>query len=100
LESVFGIVVVVENPAARAPNHRAMPPHQGGEGRFVPMLEEVPQELPIGQSRPIAQQHGPAQVLENLAHLARRPVAWVATPLPLWAAPPASTLTITGRGMI
>jgi hypothetical protein len=35
-----------------------MPPDQGGEGSFVPVIDEVSQELPIGQPTHFLQKRG------------------------------------------
>ena len=74
LEGVLGVVVVAEDTAAHAPDHRAVPPHQGCKSRLVTAAEVVLQQLPIGQPRPIPQKHRPAKVLDDLAHLAGRHV--------------------------
>jgi hypothetical protein len=73
LKSVLG-VVRVEQAAADTPNHRAVPPHEGGEGGFVPMLDEAPEQLAIGQPGPVSQKDGPAKVFDDLAHGTRRHV--------------------------
>src|SRR5262245_48687850 len=44
-----------------------MPFDNGGEGCFVPVIEEASQELPIGQPAPVSQKHGLAKVLNDLA---------------------------------
>src|SRR5439155_16512512 len=74
LEGVLGIVVVAEGPAADAPDHRAMPTHQGCQSRPFTTAEVVLQQLPIGLLRPVAQKHRPAQVFEDPACLAVRHV--------------------------
>ena len=38
---VVDVVVVVENAAAYAPNHRAMPPHEDLEGRHILAADEA-----------------------------------------------------------
>jgi hypothetical protein len=73
LEGILG-VVLVEEATAYTPDHRAVPPHEGCEGGFLPMLDEALKELSIGQSRSIWQKHGSAKVLDDLAHLVRRHV--------------------------
>jgi uncharacterized protein (TIGR02996 family) len=83
---------VPQQAAAHAPHHRTMPPHQGCQSRLVTTAEVVHQQLPIGQPRPLAQKHRPAQVLENLAHLAvRHGVSLVQATLALYG-----TITRTG----
>jgi hypothetical protein len=47
-----------------------VPPHQGRQSVLVAAADVILKELPIGQSRPIPQKHGPAKVLDDLAHLA------------------------------
>jgi hypothetical protein len=41
LEGVVGVVVVSQQPAAHAQDHRPMPAHQGFKGRFVPPFDEM-----------------------------------------------------------
>ena len=59
LEGVLGVVVAVEDPAADAPDHRAVPLHQGGERRFLAAAEVALQQLPIGQARPLVHEGWP-----------------------------------------
>src|SRR5262249_33501957 len=73
LKSILGVVVVAQNAATDAPDHRAMPPHQGRKSRLIATADVVLQQLPIGQSRPIPQHHA-TKVLEDLARLAGRHV--------------------------
>src|SRR5262249_29586811 len=73
LEGILG-VVMAEEATAYAPDHRAMPPHEGCEGSILPMLDEALQELLIGQSRSIRRKYRSAKVLDDLAHLVRRHV--------------------------
>jgi hypothetical protein len=63
LKSVFGVMVMVEDTTAHAPDHRAVPANKGGEGCFVPLLDEAPQELAIGQSTAVLEQRCPTKVL-------------------------------------
>jgi hypothetical protein len=72
LEGILGIVLVAQNTAADAPHHRSMSAHQGCNSGFVTAAEVVLQQLPIGQPSPITHKHGPAKVLDDLAHLAGR----------------------------
>ena len=60
--------MVSEDPAADSPYHRAMPPHQGGEGRFIPMLDVASKELPVGQPRPVLKKDGSAKMLHDSIH--------------------------------
>ena len=41
-------MVVVENAAADAPDHRAVPPHESFKGRRLTAADEALQELPVG----------------------------------------------------
>src|SRR5262249_4202292 len=72
LECVFGVVVVAQDSAAHAPDHRAVTFDQGSEGSFLPMLEVAPKELPIGQSCSLPHKHRLAKMLEDTADLAGR----------------------------
>jgi hypothetical protein len=71
LKSIFS-VVVAEEAAADAPDHRAVPLDEGCESSFIPTLNEAAEELSIGQPRPVLQQHGRAKLLDDLARLACR----------------------------
>jgi len=44
-----------------------MPLHEGAQSRLVPAAEVVLQQLPIGQSRSVPQEHCPAKELDDLA---------------------------------
>src|SRR5262245_15088392 len=74
LEGVFGVVVIAEDTATHAPDHRTMPMYEGCKSRFFVPADVVLQQLPIGQPRPIAQQHRPAKVRDDLADLVDRHV--------------------------
>jgi hypothetical protein len=65
-------VMVVEDTAAHSPNHRAVPPDEGCEGRFVTTLDKALQQLSIGQASTIMQKHGSAKMLDDLTQLAGR----------------------------
>ena len=69
LQGVLGIVVVAEDTATDAPDHRAVPPHQRFEGRSFSAAHEALQQLSVGQVRSLQQLQGAAQVLDDLAHL-------------------------------
>jgi hypothetical protein len=74
LERVLGIVVIAQDPAAHAPHHRTMLIYNCRNcGLFTP-ADVVREQLPIGQPRPIAQKHCPAEVLDDLVPLAGRHV--------------------------
>jgi hypothetical protein len=45
-----------------------MSPHEGGKSRLFPAADELLQQLPVGQTRPVPPKRRPAQVLEDLAH--------------------------------
>jgi hypothetical protein len=60
-----------------------VPADQGGEGRRVPVGEEAFQQLPVGQTSPVPQQHSPAEVLEDFAQLACHSMTLKGTGLPL-----------------
>jgi hypothetical protein len=74
LESVLGVVLVLEDPAAHAPYHRTMPAHNRCQRCLVMAAHEVFKELAVGQPRSIAAKHRPSDVLDNLARLAARHV--------------------------
>jgi hypothetical protein len=67
LKRILGVVVVAEDPAANAPNHRPMPSHEGCKSRLVTAADVVIQQLPIGLSGAIAQ--NPAKVMDDSAQL-------------------------------
>jgi hypothetical protein len=46
--------------------------HEGRDGGFVPLLEEVLQELAVGQTSPILLGGGPTQLLDDRTQLACR----------------------------
>src|SRR5262249_47945228 len=90
LKRIFGVVVVVENPATDAPHHRSMPLDKGRKRRLITTADEVLQQLPIGEPCPIPQKHRPAKVVDTRALLPGRHIAsLVATKLDLY-------LTATG----
>jgi hypothetical protein len=47
-----------------------MPLHEGRKSHLVTATDEVLQQLPIGHSGPIPQEHSPAEVLKDLTNLA------------------------------
>jgi hypothetical protein len=55
--------------ATDAEDHRAVATDQGFKGRFVLLVDEGTEQLPI---RPILPQHGPAKMPNHRAHLSRR----------------------------
>ena len=52
LEGVLGVVVIPEDPAADAPDHRAVAPDDRLEDRLLSPGDEAIQELPVRQSPP------------------------------------------------
>src|SRR6516165_7631760 len=70
LKRVFGVVVIAQETAAYAPDHRAVPPHEGRKSRPVSAADVVPQQLRIGRPSPIVERHRATEELQNLAHLA------------------------------
>ena len=52
LEGVLGVVVVAKDAAAHAPDHRAVPPHEGRKSRLVTAAEVVLQQLPDRSAPP------------------------------------------------
>ena len=71
LKSVFRIVLM-EQAAANAPDHRAMLANQGRKSRFVSAIYKASQQLSIGWPRFVFQEHGGAQMLNEVAELACR----------------------------
>src|SRR5262249_49457991 len=61
LESVVGVVGVLQHPAAHAEDHRAVTAEQGREGRLVPRGDKAAQQLPVGPA--------PARRLEVFEYL-------------------------------
>jgi hypothetical protein len=57
LKSVFRIVLM-EQAAANAPDHRAMLANQGRKSRFVSAIYKASQQLSIGWPRFVFQEHG------------------------------------------
>jgi hypothetical protein len=70
LEGVLGVGRVPQDAPADAPDHRAVPPHQDRDRRLIPAEKEALQQLLVAQGRLLGQQHGPTQVVEDLAHWA------------------------------
>src|SRR5262249_37229941 len=68
LEGVLGVLVGAEDAAANAPDHGAMPLHQGGKGCLFPAGDVALEQLPVRQVR--LGQASPAEVLNDAAELA------------------------------
>ena len=77
------LVVVAEDTAADAPNHRAMPPHEDCQSRLITAADEVFQQLTIGQTRSLLEKDRPAQVLDDPAYSAGRHLDFLAKSTPL-----------------
>jgi hypothetical protein len=73
LERILGVVMREES-ATDPPHHRAMALDKAGEGSVVAVLDEAPQELPIGHPGPVLQKHRLAKVLNDQARQLRRHV--------------------------
>jgi hypothetical protein len=70
-----------------------MPLDKGCKGRFVPMLDEAAQELPIGQTSPVLPKHSSAKVLDDLARQVGRHVGpRQVSPPSTYYLPPGGTL--------
>jgi len=63
LKSVFGIVVATEETPAHAPNHWAMPTHQGGKSSIVSLVNEGIEQFTVRQPS-ILPQNGAAKLLD------------------------------------
>jgi hypothetical protein len=82
LKSVLRVVIAPQDPAAHAPNHRAMPPHEGRQSRLMTVVDEVVQQLPIGQTRSLLEKDRPAKVLDDPAYSAGRHLDFLANSTP------------------
>jgi hypothetical protein len=60
-----------------------MPPHEDCKSRLITAVDEVFQELPIGQTRPLPEKDRPAKVLDNPAYSADRHLDFLANSTPL-----------------
>jgi hypothetical protein len=49
-----------------------MSAHQGGQRSFIALIDEAAQELPIGQACPVVEEHGPAQIFDDLVDASGR----------------------------
>jgi hypothetical protein len=52
-------MVVAENPAADAPNHRGMPVNESRESFFIRAVDKVVQQLPVSQTRSLKKDNLP-----------------------------------------
>src|SRR5262249_40491376 len=72
LKGVLGVVVVADDTATDAEDHRAMATDKGFKGRCVLLVDEGTEQLPIRPARPILLQHDPAKMPNHRVHLSRR----------------------------
>ena len=71
LKGVLGVVVVADDAAADAEDHRAVTADEGFKGRFVPLLDEGGKQLTVRRPRRILPQHGPAKLPDHRVHPSR-----------------------------
>src|SRR5262249_35735207 len=87
LEGVLGVVVVAEDPAADAPDHRPVALHQGLEGGLLATRDEAFQELAVGEPDERPRLEEGAEVPEAWVHAAGHrcvaPPAGLDRPLPI-----------------
>jgi hypothetical protein len=76
LEGVLGIVGVAQDATANAEHHGPMPRHQTLEGGRIAMVDEMGQELHIGQTRDNALAKQPLDLLESGAHCLDGHLSW------------------------
>ncbi len=67
LKGVLRILMVEQDAAAHTPDHRAMPPHKGLEGGFVPPFDEAAEEFPIGRSGLVLLQDNSKKMLDGIS---------------------------------
>jgi hypothetical protein len=67
--TIKAATALAAGPAAATGDHRAVPPHQGGNSRLVTTADEFLQQLRIGQPRPSAREHHSTKMPDDLAHL-------------------------------
>ena len=65
-------MVIAEHPSAHAPDHGAVPTHEGRESGGFAMADEAIQQLPIRQPCSIREKDRAANVLDDLSHLVTR----------------------------
>jgi hypothetical protein len=65
-EDILGIVVVLQQAAADAPNHRGVTTHQSGKGVVVPAAEEKGQEFPVSHPATVRAAIGHKVLDDNL----------------------------------
>src|SRR5713226_3652196 len=70
---------IAHHSSANAQNHWAVPAHEGFKSGFIALGKEGFQQLRIAQVATIGQEHGLAQVMQDLIHLADRHL-WLSRP--------------------
>src|SRR5262245_48406541 len=71
LESVLGILGLMQDPLANAQDHRAMPGQQLGEGRFIPFAGKSLKEFAVGQRPGPSPGNEPAKVVQENSGVTR-----------------------------
>src|SRR5207237_710875 len=69
LEGVLGVVMIADDTTADAEDHRPVATDKGCKRRFVLLLDEGRQQLPIRPACSIVPQHGPAKMPNHPVHL-------------------------------
>jgi hypothetical protein len=72
LEGVGGVGLVLQDAAADAQDHGAVPPDQGREGRLVAVVQEQPEQFRVGRSPNGGGEAGGAQLLDHAPELIGR----------------------------
>src|SRR5262249_5333931 len=88
LEGVLGVLVVVQQVPADAKNQRAVPLHQGREGRLVPRRDEALQQLAVAELPDRLRVAQLVQVVQDHAGLAGGHDALVARARAVWEVVP------------
>src|SRR6516164_4196497 len=71
LESVFGILVVLQDAPADPVDHRPVPAHDGLENGFVLPREKPLDKLPVGLVSERCRHHPPRQATQEVAYVCR-----------------------------
>src|SRR5262245_59907580 len=69
LKGILGVLVMAEDPLAHPPDHRAMALYESCKGSFIPVGDEMLQQLAIGQASPALPEDSLAKLLQDLTHL-------------------------------
>jgi hypothetical protein len=72
LKGVLGIVMIADDTTADAEDHWAVTTDKGFKGRFVLLVDEGRQQLPIRPPRSILPRHGPAKMPDHHVHSSLR----------------------------